>query len=187
MNDATQILRNEHDVILQVLDATERVAGSLQAGADVPPQVLANVVEFLRLYADRQHHGKEEDLLFLELERRGMPREGGPIGMMLMEHKFGRALIARMAEAGQAYAGGDRSAAAQWAGAAADYVALLREHIMKENQILFVMAERMLTPDEQKNLAARFAEVDRQKTGESERLLRLADSLIGEAAQRARA
>lgn len=182
MNEATQILRNEHDVILRVLDATEKIGESLEIGTEVPPHVLSNTIEFLRLYADRRHHGKEEDLLFPELEKKGMPRGGGPVGMMLMEHQAGRSLIAQMAEAAKAYESGDREAGAQWADAALDYVALLREHIAKENNVLFVMAERLLTPEEQQRLASEFEGVDTQKMGKSEcdRLLRMAESLLGE-------
>ncbi len=180
MQDATKILRQEHEVILRILDVTEKNAQALEAGAQVPAEVLSNTIEFLRLYADRQHHGKEEDLLFPEVEKKGMPREGGPIGMMLIEHKFGRGRIARMAEAAESYKSGNREAGAQWADAALDYVALLREHIAKENNILFVMAERMLLPADQQRLAAEFDGVDKNKMGEGEggRLLRLADSLV---------
>ena len=179
MHDATQILRNEHDVILNVLDATERTAASLEAGTIVPPQVLSDTVEFLRLYADRQHHGKEEDLLFPALEKRGMRRTGGPIGMMVMEHQFGRSLIAQMAETARAYEGGDQEAGVDWADAAQNYAALLCEHISKENNILFAMAERILSPGEQQQLAAEFASVDKNKMGEGEdaRLLQLAERL----------
>ena len=189
MHEATRILRNEHAVILRVLDATEKVGERLESGADVPPQVLSTTIEFLKLYADRQHHGKEEDLLFPELEKRGMPRGGGPLGMMLMEHQFGRSHIAKMAEAAKAYASGDIEAGAQWADAALDYVALLREHIAKENNILFVMAERMLSPEDQQRLASEFDGVDRNRMGEGEgeRLLRLADELTGQAAATAEA
>jgi hemerythrin-like domain-containing protein len=67
MHDATQILRQEHEVILSVLDATEKTAAVLEADNDVPAHVLNETVEFLRRFADAQHHGKEEDLLFPKL------------------------------------------------------------------------------------------------------------------------
>jgi hemerythrin-like domain-containing protein len=189
MNEATQILRYDHDVILRVLDATEIIGESLETGTDVPPHILSKPIEFFRLYADRCHHGKEEDLLFPELEEKGMPRSGGPVGVMLMEHQAGRSLIAEMAEAAKAYESGNREAGAQWADAALDYVALLREHIAKENNVLFVMAERLLTPEEQQRLASKFDDVDTQKMGKGEcdRLLRLADSLLGEVTRLAKA
>ena len=78
-----------------------------------------------------------------------MPRDGGPVGVMLMEHQFGRTRIAKWRKLRPLTPGGDRSSGATWANAALDYVALLRKHIAKENHILFVMAERLLSPDEQ--------------------------------------
>ena len=185
MHEATKVLREEHEVILRVLDATEATANAIESGTEPQAQFLSDVVEFLRSYADRQHHGKEEDLLFPELEKKGMPRNGGPVGMMLMEHQFGRSHIARMAEAATAYAGGDRAAAATWADASLDYVALLREHIAKENQILFVMAERLLSADDQARLFVEFAGVDKNKmgAGECERLLQLSARLTAQAAR----
>ena len=185
MHDATKVLRQEHEVILAVLDATEEVATNLENGADTPPELLTTTVEFLKLYADRQHHGKEEDLLFPELEKQGMPRKGGPVAVMLMEHQMGRSHMARMAEAAEAYKNGYKSAGGEWADAALDYVALLREHIAKENNILFVMAERILSADDQQRLATEFAGVDKNKIGaaEGERLLRLAEQLTADASQ----
>jgi len=181
--EATKVLRDEHEVILRVLHATEATANAVEFGVEAPAQFLSDVVEFLRLYADRQHHGKEEDLLFPELEKKGLPRSGGPVGVMLMEHQLGRAHIAKMVEAATAYAGGDRTAGATWADAALDYVALLREHVAKENQILFVMAERLLSTYEQARLFAEFEGVDKNKIGkgDGERLLQLAERLAAEA------
>lgn len=83
MYEGTKVLRDEHEVILRVVDATEATANAIEWGAEAPAQFLNEIVEFLRLYADRQHHGKEEDLLFPELENKGMPRNGGPVGVML--------------------------------------------------------------------------------------------------------
>jgi len=185
MNEATKILRSEHEVILRVLDATEKIATPMENGADAPPEILTATVEFFKLYADRQHHGKEEDLLFPELAKKGMPSNGGPVAVMLMEHQIGRSHIARMTQAAEAYKNGDQSAAAEWAEAALDYVALLREHIAKENNILFVMAERILSPADQQRLASEFDGVDKNKMGdgEGERLLRLADRLTAEVSQ----
>lgn len=186
MHEATKVLRQEHEVILRVLDATERAATSLENGATLPSEVLTMTVEFLKLYADRQHHGKEEDLLFPDLEKNGMTSGGGPVAVMLMEHQMGRSHIAQMAAAAEAYKNGNQSACAEWAEAALDYVALLREHIAKENNILFVMAERILSAADQQRLAVEFAGVDTHRMGEREgdRLLRLADQLTAEASYR---
>ncbi|MBI3484582.1 MAG: hemerythrin domain-containing protein [Acidobacteria bacterium] len=180
MHEATTILRQEHDAILRMLDATEEVARRLRNHERVEPQVLDNLLEFFRQFADRCHHGKEEDLLFPLLEKKGMSRGGGPIGVMLMEHDQGRGLVGQMATAGKEYATGDSQAGLRWAAAAADYAGLLREHIAKENEVLFVMAERMLTPAEQQELALAFNknEIEKMGAGTHERLHAMMDKLL---------
>lgn len=178
----TEILRREHDAILNVLDVAEEVAARLRRREAVRAGVLGELLEFLRLFADRCHHGKEEDVLFPLLESKGLPREGGPIGVMLLEHDEGRAFIREMAEAAKEYASAAPSAGPRWAEAATNYVALLRAHIQKENQVLFAMAERILTPEEQARLAEDFEKVETEKMGDGthERLHALRDRLLGE-------
>lgn len=182
MTTATETLRQEHDAILRMLEATEEAARRLAAGRPVEPRVLEGLLEFFQLFADRCHHGKEEGLLFPKLEEKGLPRSMGPIGVMLHEHDQGRALIQRMAQAGGDYKTGREGAAAGWAEAARAYVALLREHIAKENEVLFVMAERMLTAEEQQELSARFETLEREKIGAGthDRLHALMDQLWAE-------
>jgi len=182
MQQATQILRQEHEVILGVLDATEKTANAIESGSTVPAEVLQGTVDFLRRFADAQHHGKEEDHLFPKL-RQSLPMAGGSVSMMLMEHQVGRSHIARMAAAAKSHAEGNLAAGAEWADAALYYAALLREHIYKENNILFAMAEQVLTPCEQEQLASAFAEVDAQKIGDAEgkRLLQIAENLCAQA------
>jgi hemerythrin-like domain-containing protein len=182
MQTATEVLRQEHEAILKMLDAAEELARQLVAGRRVEPRVLDGLHEFLRLFADQCHHGKEEDLLFPKLEQKGMPRQAGPIGVMLLEHDQGRAWIRQMMQASAAYAQGRPEAPASWANAARGYTALLRDHIAKENQILFVMAERMLSPEEQSELSAQFEKVETEKMGAGthERLHALMDELLAE-------
>jgi hemerythrin-like domain-containing protein len=182
MRTATQILRDEHDAILRMLDATEEVSGRLRRREHVEPQILSQLLEFFRLFADRCHHGKEEDLLFPLLEKKGMPRGGGPIGVMLEEHDMGRGFVRQMAEASAGYSAGDVHAGASWASASMNYAGLLREHIAKENQILFVMAERMLSDTEQIELAKAFeeAELEKMGAGTHERLHAMMEKLLVE-------
>ena len=182
MNAATTVLRKEHDAILRMLDVTEEVARQLDAQQPVPPQMLLDLLEFFHLFADRCHHGKEEGLLFPLLERKGLPRAGGPVGVMLYEHEEGRALVREMLEAAEAYRGEVAEAGSRWSLAARRYAALLRQHIGKENNILFVMAENLMTPAEQDELAAAFEKVEAEKMGAGthERLHALMDKLAAQ-------
>jgi hemerythrin-like domain-containing protein len=165
MDTATAVLRKEHEAILKMLAVTEEVARRLEGGERIAPETLANLLQFFRLFADKCHHGKEEDLLFPQLEKKGMPRAGGPIRVMLTEHEQGRRLVQQMAEATEAYPNQPETVGPAWAQAARGYAALLRAHIDKENNVLFVMAERMLTPEEQTALAEGFEKIEVEKMG----------------------
>jgi hemerythrin-like domain-containing protein len=172
MISATATLRDEHEAILSMLGATEEAAHQIESGIPVDAAILNGLLDFFKTFADRCHHGKEEDLLFPLLERRGMPGSGGPLGVMLSEHEQGRALIRKMAESAAQYGAGNREAANSWAHAAREYSSLLRAHIHKENNILFVLAERMLSNDELASLASDFEtlEVEKMGPGTHERL-----------------
>jgi hemerythrin-like domain-containing protein len=172
MGAATKVLREEHDSILKMLDALEATAIRLEAGDAVPLGVLTDFHEFFRLFADRCHHGKEEELLFPLLERKGLPRVGGPVGCMLVEHDDGRAFVKTMGNTAEGCATGDGSARKSWIDAARGYVNLLRNHIWKENEILFQMADHLLSSDEQANLAADFAKVEERMEPETHARLR---------------
>jgi hemerythrin-like domain-containing protein len=182
MTTATETLRHDHEAILKMLDVTEEVAGRLNRGEGVRQDILGNLLEFFRLFADRCHHGKEEDLLFPLLETKGIPVAGGPIGVMLSEHEQGRSLDKEMREAGEAYQANVEGAGRRWAQAARSYVSLLRTHIHKENDILFVMAERVLSPEEQTRLVEGFEklEVEKMGAGTHERLHAMMKEMLAE-------
>jgi hemerythrin-like domain-containing protein len=173
MNDqrmvATAQLRHEHEVFLRALVVLEGLGRGLEAGRPVDRDALAWLIEFFRTFTDRCHHGKEEQHLFPALERRGIPRDGGPIGVMLREHEHGRGLLRAMGQA-------DGGVVAE---AIRGYAALLRAHIDKENGILFPLAERILGAAEQRALASAFDAVEHQVVGPGihERLLAKLDEL----------
>jgi hemerythrin-like domain-containing protein len=182
MKTATGILRDEHNAILKMLDVAEEAARRIRQNKQVAPEILSGLLEFFRIFADRCHHGKEEDCLFPLLEKKGLPRDGGPVGVMLHEHDEGRKLIGMMAEAAEAIAGGETDSDLKWADAAIGYALLLRDHIAKENDILFAMAEQLLSESEQAQLVAAFEDVELNKLGAGthERLHALMDRLYVE-------
>lgn len=165
MTTATEILRTEHEAIISMLDATEVVARNISSGKLPSAETLQGLLEFFKVFADRCHHGKEEDLLFPLLESKGIPRASGPVGVMLYEHEQGRELIRQMTAAAGQFTDGDQNVAQSWARAASGYATLLRAHIHKENDILFVMAERILTSAEQSELAGEFEKLELEKDG----------------------
>lgn len=174
-----RILREEHDNILIGLEALEACSQKLRDRQQVSPETLEGLIEFFRLYADKTHHGKEEDLLFPAMIEHGFSREVGPIHCMLSDHENNRALTREMIEAAKEYRSSGKDAGQRFAAAAERYVSVLREHIQKENLVLFVMAENAIPAEEEPELLAKFEEVDHNKIGDAEikRLLTLRDNL----------
>jgi hemerythrin-like domain-containing protein len=137
---ATAVLKAEHDVIERVLTMLEFAVVRLHEKRTVPEGFPAWSLEFFRHFADHCHHGKEEDILFPLLQERGIPVEGGPIGVMLAEHERGRDCVRRMESAVARGSKGDED----FCTAASEYACLLRQHIFKENNVLFPMADNCL-------------------------------------------
>lgn len=102
-------------------------------------------VSFIRLFADACHHGKEEDLLFPVLVEQGMPSEQGPIAVMLHEHRLGRLHVAAMAGALKEARQGDVSARSRLVRAGSEYIDLIRHHILKEDNVLFDIADDIVS------------------------------------------
>lgn len=153
----TDVLREEHRVILGALDLLEAAARRLTAGTVLPEVWWLEIIAWLRGFADRNHHAKEETSLFPAMVNAGVPSMGGPIGVMLEEHERGRALIRAMEAA---------EPAARAAGARA-YVSLLREHIDKENGVLFPLADSVLDEAAQRSLGRDFEAVLAEQGGEA--------------------
>jgi len=95
---ATKLLKKEHRAIEKVLNALDDFALKLEKGEKVNAEVLEKSVDFIRTFADRCHHGKEEDRLFQLMARRGFSKNSGPIAVMLQEHELGRSFVKAMAD-----------------------------------------------------------------------------------------
>ncbi len=160
-----ELLMHEHQIILMVLEAVEREAQRVQDSGQVNAAKTEQMVDFIRNFADRCHHAKEEDLLFVRMQERGMPAQGGPIGAMLMEHAEGRRLVKATAEALPEAAKGDPQAVAAVGNNLLGYVRLLRAHINKEDNVLYPMGERILTAEDQQWLAKEFDRVEAEEMG----------------------
>ena len=161
----TDELKREHVHIKAGLHVLEAMAGLLERGGAVAEADLDAVVEFLSVYADRCHHAKEEDCLFPALLAKGMPKEGGPIGIMLEEHVTGRAFVAKLRDAISGRRAGRADASGGFVTAARGYVGLLREHIEKEDDMLFPMADDTLGRAEDARLSQEFEAFEIERIG----------------------
>jgi hemerythrin-like domain-containing protein len=162
----TQELIAEHNAVLVALQLLESVEAALGAEKAQASEHLGQLLDFFKGFVDRCHHGKEEDVLFPELERRGVKREGGPIGVMLMEHDVGRGHVRAMSEGLNRLLRGEADAVTAIRASSRAYRDLLRAHIHKENNVLFPMADRLVPDEVAARLVEQFEGIERDRVGE---------------------
>jgi len=174
----TALLSDEHRVIERVLAALERLT---EKPAIEFVEAWRKALDFIRHFADQCHHLKEEKILFPAMEAHGIPNEGGPIGMMLLEHQEARSYVAAMFDALGKIAAGDPSAQSVLIDNAKQYLRLLHEHIQKEDDVLFRMADEVIPEDEQRQLLKSFEthEAEEMGAGVHEKYLKIAAELEG--------
>ncbi len=157
----TETLKHEHQVILLVLKGAEAEARRIDRTGKVDKDKVAKMVEFFRNFVDRCHHTKEEKHLFQRM-RSSVRQAAGPVSVMLHEHDEGRREVKLLSEALESSAPGA-------AGAVRDhllaYAELLRQHIAKEDNVLYPLADEGLSAEDQRALADAFEQVEVQEMG----------------------
>jgi len=150
---ATIILEAEHRLIETVVKALGAAAAAMEKGQHADVTLLTAAVEFLRVYADKLHHGKEEALFFPMLVERGVPPQGCPIGGLKHEHEKARALVQALVECMSAYGQDKARPEEALLQALHDLVDFYQNHIWKEDAMVFPMADKVLTAADQQELS----------------------------------
>ncbi len=177
--DAIETLRHEHEVATRVAEAAVREAMAVQSTRKVNAERVEAMLDFFGSFVDRCHHHKEEERLFPRLAERGIPQAGGPLGVMLQEHEEGRGLRKAVADALPHAAKGEAAALDAVADNLNAFAVLLLNHIYKEDHVLFEMAGKVLTPEDQRELSEAFERIEAEEMGEGvhERYHQLAHEL----------
>ena len=156
MNTATQNLENDHVYIIRLIDVMEKMV--LNCATDTAHMEM--VVNLIKTYADGFHHAKEEKVLFPLLVEKGFSNEQGPVSVMLHEHVEGQEFVKGISERIDVYKAGNISALPEIYHYMQGYADLLKAHIGKENNVLFRMADKALSNDEQLSLLNKFAAIE---------------------------
>ncbi len=180
--NVTQVMVDEHKLILRMIALVEKNTELLEKGQFRNWQFYLDAVDFIRNYADRFHHAKEEDVLFVELIKNGMPEKQSPIEAMHMEHDQGRAHVRAMEEAAQKALDGETGQSAIIAEHAKGYAALLRGHIEKEDDILYPLAERVLPEDVRARMLLAYGQAEAKTPELEEKYVRMVESYEVQAA-----
>lgn len=156
MDRATQNLENDHQHILKLIEVMEAMVKT----AEPTISHLEEVVALIRQFADGLHHAKEENLLFPLMAKKGFSMQQGPVAVMLMDHNQGRTFVKGMAENIQLYKNGATDVLTLIYENMLGYAELLTNHIAKENNILFRMADNVFTAENQQSLLHQFQLID---------------------------
>jgi len=153
----------EHRLIERMISLIKDALAQIESTQKVDPLFVDTAVDFIRMYADRTHHGKEEDILFRDLSKRPLSAEDQLVMKELVEeHIFGRQTTKALIEANMRYRNGDASALADIADKLRTLVEFYPNHIEKEDKIFFPAARTYLTDEEDQAMLAEYWEFDRK-------------------------
>ena len=163
METALKILSDEHQNILKVIDTLLKECDFIQSGNKIDKDFFKKIIDFVKGYADKFHHAKEEDILFVELCKDETQMHCNPTPQMLHEHDLGREFIKELEK------GIEENNQDTIIRNARLYAQLLQEHIYKEDNILYPMADEALSPNIKNNILDRFKQVEQKLFEEKEK------------------
>jgi len=155
----------EHEMIERAMEVLKTNLDKVASGKYDKIQI-GRAIDFLLEFGDKIHNTKEEQFLFPRMGERGAPIEGGPIGVMLLEHDLERKLLVKMQMALPGLSTATEDEKALFVKEGLEYLTIRAEHIWKENDILYNLARQLLSEDDSAYLLEEFAKSDLQHYGE---------------------
>ena len=153
----------EHRLIERMLSIIENAALKIEAKHMVDPVFVDTAVDFIHMYADRTHHGKEEDILFRKLKNKPLSDEDRRVMKELIEeHVFGRLTTKSLVAANTRYRNGDETALAEITDKLKTLIEFYPKHIEKEDKVFFPASRAYFTDEEDQAMLAEFWEFDRK-------------------------
>jgi hemerythrin-like domain-containing protein len=157
------LLMMEHRLIERMLELIRREVENAESVQRVDVALLDTAVDFIRWYADRTHHAKEESILFRDLARKELsPADRSLLAELLEDHNFGRKTVGQLVEAKELYRQGANEALATILEKCRTLVTFYHEHIYKEDNLFFPASLNYLSEKEQEAMLDEFAESDRK-------------------------
>ncbi|HOG16160.1 MAG TPA: hemerythrin domain-containing protein [Syntrophales bacterium] len=152
----------EHRLIEKMIAILRKTLAKIETGGGVDPLFIDAAVDFIRMYADRTHHGKEEEIMFRDLGRKAMSEADRRLMEdLIAEHVLGRKTTKELVEANARYRRGDAAALAVVAGRLRTLADFYPRHIEKEDRIFFPACRAYMTEEEDRAMLAEFFAFDR--------------------------
>jgi len=159
MEKPTTILSAEHQNILKVIQVLLKECDLLEKNKEINSDFFRQVIDFIRGYADKFHHAKEEEILFKEMNKDTVSLHCNPIEQMLHEHDLGRNFVKSIDD------GVRENNQNKILAGARGYAYLLQDHIFKEDNILYPMADEALDQKTQELILAKFEKINEDDFG----------------------
>ncbi len=148
----TEMLVEEHHLIRQALESLSLVVQKMEGGETVSREFFEKSIEFVRLFADKFHHFKEEYLMFIRLSEKKKNEIDSQIDVLRYQHDRGRNHVIEIENALDGYyKNPDGVQATIIIENLASYISLLRQHIHREDYIFYPMADEAFSPEEHGN------------------------------------
>lgn len=153
----------EHRLIERMIDLIRSALEQIKSENKIDPVFVDTTVDFIRMYAYRTHHGKEEDILFRNLEKKNISDEDRQVmNELIEEHVFGRRTTKVLVDANNRYRNGNASAIVDIAGRLKTLVEFYPKHIEKEDKVFFPASRAYFTDEEDQAMLSDFWEFDRK-------------------------
>ncbi len=156
----------EHELIERSMAVLNNCLEDIELSEEINKVQMGRALDFLLQFGDKVHNKKEEEVLFPRMGDRGIPVEGGPLGVMLMEHEAERVLLGKMVAALPGFEAMDLEARLQFKAEGMDYLKVRAEHIWKENDVLYPMGLKLFSSEDNKQILTEFGRINRELYGE---------------------
>jgi len=166
LNRWDDYLVGEHELIERSMAILKQCLEAIELSAEVNQVQLGRAIDFLLQFGDKIHNSKEEKCLFPLMGSRGIPVQGGPLGVMLQEHEAERTLLSRMQGMLPSFAELSFADRLQFKSEGMEYLTVRAEHIWKENDVLYPMGRRVLTDEDNISLMTEFSRINREAYGD---------------------
>ncbi len=162
----------EHRLIERMIAVIELELTRIRRSGKTDPLLIDTTVDFIRVYADRTHHGKEEEIFFRELAKKPLSEaDRRVLDELIEDHVFGRKITGELVEANNRYRKGDEESLQIIASRLQTLVTFYPEHIEKEDKVFFPAATEHLSAEEQKTMLEAFWEFDRKMIHEKYKMV----------------
>ncbi|MDO8498486.1 MAG: hemerythrin domain-containing protein [bacterium] len=162
---ATKQLKEEHQAVLLLLSILRKIREKIGRKEEIPSQHLEEILEFFKVFVDKCHHKKEEGILFPMITGAEIPEEKGLIGDLLRDHAILHEYVKVIDESFTGFKAGDQRNVERLMEAAKSYITLLTEHISKEDDILFELADQYLLREADERMMEQFEYIEINQLG----------------------